>query len=107
MCSLFTGLSAAFFASGAAMSRPAERYRSQHKHNNSNDCAQPKWTAAIALLFVAVFLGVVFFIGIFLETRKGVSTTPLPQVMLPIAVPEIPSNPPNPAPSAEADKSPV
>ena len=104
MCSLFTGLSAAFFASGAAMSRPSERYRAQYKHNNSDDCAQPKWTAAIALLFVAVFLGIVFFIGIILETRKCGLTTPLPQVIPPTAVPEIPSCPPNPAPPAETDK---
>ncbi|KAG0575627.1 hypothetical protein KC19_5G018300 [Ceratodon purpureus] len=104
---LFSGLSAAFFASGAAMSKPTERYRSQHKYNNSNDCAQPKWTAAIALLVVAVFLGIVFFVGIILETREGALTTPLPQVILPTAEPEIPSCAPDSAPPAEIDKPPV
>lgn len=107
VCSLFTGLSAAFFASGAAMSRPAERLRAQQKYNNSNDCAQPKWTAAIALLFVAVFLGFIFFLGIVLETRKNVLTTPLPQTMPPIAEPVIPSSSPNAPPPAKPDKSPV
>ena len=78
------------------------------KYNNSNDCAQPKWTAAIALLFVAVFLGVVFFIGIILDTSKDVLTTPLPQVAPPTAVPEtIPSCPADPVSSAHTDKPPV
>lgn len=81
---LATGLSAAFFASGSAMSRPAERYRARHKTNTSDDCAQPKFTTAIALLFVAIFFGVIFYLGIIRETRRGVLTTPLPQSVVTI-----------------------
>ncbi|XP_024378426.1 uncharacterized protein [Physcomitrium patens] len=84
-----SGLAAAFFASGSALSRPAERYRVREKTNTSADCAQPKFTTAIALLFVAVFLGFIFFVGIVQEARKGVLTTPLPQTAtVPTADPE-------------------
>ncbi|XP_024365032.1 uncharacterized protein [Physcomitrium patens] len=88
-----TGLSAAFFASGSALSRPAERYRQRHKTDDSNDCAQPKFTVAIALLFTAVCLGIIFFIGIIREARKGVLTNPIPQVIPPTAVVPEPDDP--------------
>lgn len=106
-----SGLAAAFFASGSALSRPAERYRVRHSANTSSDCVQPKFTTAIALLFVALFLGVVFFVGIVQEARKGVLTTPLPQILPPIADPENPSQrgidsaPPPPLPGP--DRQPV
>lgn len=100
---LATGLSAAFFTSGAAMSRPAERYRARHKTNTSDDCAHPKFTTAIALLFVALFFGFIFYSGIIRETRKGGLTTPLPQVIPATAVPENsnPSAPPDSAPGPD------
>lgn len=83
-----SGAAAAFFASSSALSRPAERYRVRHRANTSSDCAQPKFTTAIALLFVALFLGFVFYIGIIREARNGVLTTPLPQLVPPTADPE-------------------
>lgn len=96
---LATGLSAAFFASGAAMGRPTERYRARHKTNTSEDCAEPKFTVAIALLFVALFFGFIFYLGIIRETRRRVLTTPLPQVMPPTAaVLENPSGPQDSSP---------
>lgn len=81
------GLSAAFFASGSALSRPSERYRVRHRTNSSADCAQPRFTIAISLMFVAIFWGVVFFIGIIQGARKGVLTTPLPHQITPVQDP--------------------
>jgi len=86
-----SGLSAAFFASGSALSRPAERYRVRHRSNTSSDCAQPKFTVAIALMFVTIFFGVIFYIGIIQEARRGMLTTPSPQQVTPVADPENPT----------------
>lgn len=100
-----SGLSAAFFASGSALSRPSERYRVRHRSNSSADCAQPRFTIAISLMFVAIILGVVFFIGIILEARKGVLTTPQPQQITPVPDPE--SDPGNPPPDLEPSAPPT
>lgn len=104
-CSFAAGLGAAFFASGSALSRPSERYRTRHKTNDSDDCVQPKFLAAIALLFCTLFFGFVFFLAIIREVRKGMLTSPLPQILPPMATARQPSS--SPAPPPPPSSSPV